>query len=81
MAILNCSYCGGTHYGSNNCPFIPAPCIICGTETVMACSDCAIDSGGKNSVHVCNDTDCRDKHEIRQHTPSGPDAPKEGGER
>lgn len=61
--ILNCQTCGGTHYGSIKCPYIEAPCIVCGDLTIMACSDCAIDSGGKESVHVCIKRECRDLHE------------------
>jgi hypothetical protein len=63
MTIRNCPNCGGDHFGSNKCPYIKAPCVICGTSTILACSDCAIDSGGKNSVHVCNKTECRNEHE------------------
>lgn len=54
---------GGIHFGSHRRPFIEAPCVVCGAPTVLACSDCAIDSGGTNSVHVCNKSACRDEHE------------------
>ena len=67
MGIENCPNCGGTHIGSNKCPFISAPCVVCGEATILACSDCAIDSGGKNSVHICDKPSCRNTHE-RQHT-------------
>jgi hypothetical protein len=67
MTIQNCPTCGGTHFGSNVCPFIPAPCAICGDETILACSDCAIDSGGKRSVHVCQKSECRKLHEFAVH--------------
>ena len=67
MTIEKCPNCGGTHFGSTRCPFISAPCVVCGTETVMACSDCAIDSAGTVSVHVCNKTECRDAHEAERH--------------
>lgn len=65
MAIENCPTCGGTHFGSYKCPFTAAPCVICGDLTILACSDCAIDTG--KSVHVCNRTACRDEHESRIH--------------
>lgn len=57
----HCPKCGGTHYGSHECPFISLPCAVCGEETIMACSDCAIDTG--ESVHVCGKRECRDLHE------------------
>lgn len=63
MTIENCPNCGGTHFGSYKCPFIKAPCIVCGEPTVLACSDCAIESGGKNSIHICSKSKCRDEHE------------------
>ena len=63
MTIINCRNCGGDHHGSNVCPFIEAPCVVCGDMTIMACSDCAIDSGGKTSVHVCMKEKCRKRHE------------------
>lgn len=69
MTIENCAHCGGTHIGSNKCPFIEEPCVICGDATVMACSDCAIDSWGRNSVHVCKKRECRERHEITAHAP------------
>lgn len=65
MSIENCPTCGGTHIGQNKCPFIVAPCVVCGNDTILACSDCAIETG--NSVHVCKSTECRDKHELSQH--------------
>jgi hypothetical protein len=60
-----CSNCGGTHFGtqSGKCPYTKAPCVICRTMTIYACSDCAIDSGGKESVHVCENVVCQRKHE------------------
>ena len=67
MTIKDCPNCGGTHYCSYTCPFIKAPCIVCGAETIFACSDCAIDAGGKESVHVCEKSECRDAHERHQH--------------
>jgi hypothetical protein len=66
MKIENCSVCGGTHYGSYKCPYIVAPCAECGCDTIMACSDCGIDFGGKVSIHVCEKRNCRDDHE-RKH--------------
>jgi hypothetical protein len=60
-------WCGGTHYGSYKCPFIPGRCAVCGDETVLACSDCAINSGGTRSVHVCQKTECREAHEAAVH--------------
>ena len=67
MTILDCPNCGGTHYGSNKCPFTEASCVVCGSMTVFACSDCAIDSGGARSVHVCQKRECRDAHEAACH--------------
>jgi hypothetical protein len=67
MTIQNCPNCGGTHFGSFKCPYIKEPCSVCGELTIMACSDCAIDSGGKKSVHVCQKSECRDKHEADIH--------------
>jgi hypothetical protein len=68
MTIKDCPKCGGDHWGSHECPFIFAPCIICGTSTILACADCGIDSAGKISVHVCANSNCRDQHESRAHT-------------
>lgn len=68
MTILDCPKCGGIHYGSHECPYTSAPCVVCGEQTVMACSDCAIDSGGKVSVHVCARSECRDTHEREKHS-------------
>ena len=45
----------GGEYGEVNA----APCVICGTMTVWACSDCAID--GKGRVHIC--VACQRDHE------------------
>lgn len=67
MTIQNCPDCGGTHFGSNKCPFIKAPCCVCDDPTILACSDCGIDSGGKTSVHVCVKDSCRDEHESLRH--------------
>lgn len=67
MTIRDCPTCGGTHFGSHKCPFIEAPCVVCGEMTIMACSDCAIDSGGKERVHVCGKSTCRDAHENQKH--------------
>ncbi len=53
------------HFGSHKCPFIEEPCSVCGEPTVLACSDCAIETGGKNPVHVCYRVVCRDEHERR----------------
>ena len=64
MTIEDCANCGGTHYGSYECPYNPAePCTVCGAPTIYACSDCAIDSGGKETVHVCGKPTCRDTHD------------------
>lgn len=70
MAIVNCPNCGGIHYGSHKCPFITSPCVICGDDTVMACSDCAIETG--KSVHVCAKPKCRDQHEADTHLKETP---------
>jgi hypothetical protein len=61
--VLNCPNCGGDHWGHSECPFISAPCVICGEATIFACSDCAIDSDGKKSVHVCGKRECREQHD------------------
>lgn len=61
-----CPNCGGQHFGMTNaapCPFIAAPCVECGAPTVLACSDCAIESGGRDRVHVCDRRECRYQHE------------------
>jgi hypothetical protein len=63
MTITNCQRCGSTHYGSTECPYIEAPCIICGKPTIMACADCSIESSGTKSVHVCGNPSCRTEHE------------------
>ncbi len=67
MTIKDCPNCGGTHYGSNKCPYTSAPCVVCGVETIFACSDCAIESGGHDGVHVCVKTECQDAHENERH--------------
>jgi len=59
MVIKNCPKCGENHE-TEKCPYVFAPCVICGSTTFLACADCAID--GK-SVHVCNKGSCRDQHE------------------
>jgi len=61
----SCANCGGIHYGSPSgyCPYIKAACVVCGTLTIYACSDCAIDNGGEKSVHVCEKVECQRKHE------------------
>lgn len=61
MIIENCPSCGGTHYGSLKCPFTPLPCVVCGTPTFMACSDCAIE--GKGAIHICDHRPCREEHD------------------
>lgn len=63
MTIENCSRCGGTHFGSHECPYTLAPCMICGEQTIWACSDCAIETSKR--VHICQKTSCRDEHERR----------------
>jgi hypothetical protein len=63
LSIVNCPNCGGTHYGSLRCPFQSAPCVVCKTPTIYACSDCAIDTAGTVRVHVCEKPDCQRKHE------------------
>lgn len=67
--VENCPNCGGTHYGTFKCPFTKAPCVICGEPTIWACSDCRIDTG--RSVHVCEKTECKDRHETAGHEQKG----------
>jgi hypothetical protein len=38
-------------------------CVVCGTQTVMCCSDCAIERNGEK-VYVCSSRECCDKHEL-----------------
>ena len=77
MTIKDCPTCGGTHYGVIKCPYILAPCVICGAPTIYACSDCAIDAAGRASVHVCSQSGCMDAHEAQAHAPAGsPDDPE-----
>lgn len=60
--MATCATCGGEHFpDTGRCPFTLAPCVVCGTPTIWACSDCAIE--GKGSVHICNHEPCRDQHE------------------
>jgi len=66
---VNCHVCGGEHWGSYKCPYIEAPCVVCGTPTIVACADCGINSGGKESVHVCDKSECRHTHERLVHPP------------
>jgi hypothetical protein len=63
MTIRDCPQCGGTHFGSNKCPYTLAPCVVCGAQTIYACSDCAIDSGGERRVHICERGECQLAHE------------------
>lgn len=58
-----CPNCGGMHFGTFGCPYIKAPCVVCGADTVLACADCGINSGGKSVPHVCSNSACRDQHE------------------
>lgn len=37
-------------------------CSVCGDDTTLVCSDCAIDYS--ETVYVCLKSDCRDKHEL-----------------
>lgn len=75
MTITNCKNCGGTHHGSHECPYIKKPCVVCGADTVLACSDCAMDFGSKDAVHVCEKVECRDAHEKERHPPKPQVAP------
>ena len=61
VGIHDCPNCGGTHFGSTECPFLSAPCVVCGYATIIACSDCAIDTS--KSVHVCAKPECQERHE------------------
>jgi len=65
MTIQNCPKCGGIHFGSNKCPYTFLPCVVCGKETIFACSDCAIDTD--ESIHVCQCEACRNQHEVLRH--------------
>jgi hypothetical protein len=49
----------------NKDTYISKPCVICKTETILACSDCAID--GRGSIHICAKKECRDSHENEFH--------------
>jgi hypothetical protein len=42
---------------------IVKPCTICGAPTAQCCVDCGIDSGGEAIPHVCERTECMDRHE------------------
>lgn len=72
MIIENCPACGGTHVGSTKCPYRLAPCVVCGLPTILACSDCAIDTA--ESVHVCGMSSCRDQHEAAVHAVTSTDS-------
>jgi len=65
MTITNCENCGGTHYGSIDCPYLEKnmgePCVICTVRTSYCCADCRIDGAGK--VYVCVSDICRREHE------------------
>jgi len=76
-----CSNCGGLHFGSpvGYCPFTKAPCVICGEQTIYACSDCRIDT--QKTIHICEKSSCKDAHENRVHAPAAPDAPQGEGTR
>ena len=63
MSIENYPNCGGTHIGHDKCPFTLAPCSVCAEPTILACSDCAIETG--KSVHVCKNVECRLAHDQR----------------
>lgn len=85
MTIKDCLTCGGIHYGSSKCPYILAPCVVCGAETILACADCAINSWGKQPVHICDKTECWGAHEKATHPavipPAEPPAFDEAAER
>jgi hypothetical protein len=40
---------------------VGGPCSVCGTATILACSDCRIDTGGM--VYVCSRRICREEHD------------------
>lgn len=65
MSIIGCANCGGTHYGSNECPYLEKnmgePCAVCGERTSYCCADCGID--GKGKVYLCVTDACRAAHE------------------
>lgn len=78
MIVQNCAKCGGTHIGSYDCPFTLAPCVVCGDETILACSDCAIELN--KSVHVCRKAECRDLHEVEVHGTSSVSSTRRGSQ-
>ena len=41
------------------------PCVVCGSEAELCCSDCGIEQRG--FVHVCSTSACRDAHEETVH--------------
>lgn len=69
--IENCENCGGTHYGSVDCPYLEKnmgePCVVCAERTSYCCSDCGIDGAGK--VYICIADACRTEHE-KKHKPA-----------
>jgi len=69
MTVTNCSNCGGIHYGVFECPYRSSPCVVCGSTTIWACSDCAIDG---RPTHVCERPVCQDAHENSVHAEGRP---------
>lgn len=71
--VENCPNCGGTHFGSIDCPYLEKnmgePCEVCGERTNYCCADCRIDGAGK--VYVCFRDACRTAHEVK-HKPTTP---------
>jgi hypothetical protein len=39
MTIKDCPNCGGTHYGSMQCPFTSTPCVICFSTLAQQCKN------------------------------------------
>lgn len=76
-----CPKCGGAHFGTgfDACPYTKSPCVICGTPTIYACSDCRIDTG--KSVHVCGLAACQETHEASHNERPAPGAPGKGSEK
>ena len=76
-----CKDCGGLHFGSARCPYLErtGPCEICDTDTVYACSDCAIDFKGR-VVRVCTNPNFADLSFAPRKTQTANDPKQEASE-